>query len=405
MAVHFNIGELFWQLCRTDNPDGLWKIIDRLAISHPLYSEEISPEEILRMASSIALYGAGKFSEAVIDSWGKQGLKPDYCIDSDDRKWGTSIGDIQIIDPRVLFQNENPPLVVIAAMATNEIEEILEGWNIPYLYAERDGSVGYFSGHWLSRHRLEFDRVYCALSDDESRHVLLEVVKARMFQRYHFPMRGNYFSAEVALYPQYFREDIFTFSEPELFVDCGAFDGDTLIAFAAIMQRLGRFQWSAVALEVDKQNVSRIQSNLMLYGVDRAKIICAAVGKDNSVASSSSYFNCQQSAERCEVQSVSLDKVLLGASPTFIKMDIEGYEVDALAGAKEIISACHPKLAICSYHTSSQLLEVPLFILDNFPNYRLYIRHHSAGTLWETVCYAATEKNTCNTLKIRNGYV
>jgi FkbM family methyltransferase len=217
---------------------------------------------------------------------------------------------------------------------------------------------------------------------------MMGITEARMFQCYNFPMRGNYFSYEVASFPQYFCEDIFSFTEQELFVDCGAFDGDTLIAFAAMMWRIGRASWSAVAFEADKKNADLIERNLKCYGINCAKIICAAVGRDDTIASATSYFNCRQDGGYGNVQAVSLDKALRGVSPTFIKMDIEGYEQDALFGAKKLISAHRPKLAICSYHTSSQLLEVPLFILDNFPDYRLYMRHHSAGTLWETVCYA-----------------
>ena len=391
--MYFDVGELFWKLCQVGQPEDLWQVVDELAINHPICGDGRSPAEMFSRASSVVLYGAGKFSEDVIKSWGSQGLNPDYCVDSDERKWGGQVSNVLVRDPQALFEDTTPPLVVIAAMSTAEIENRLELWDIPYLYAERDGSVSYVSGHFLNQHRLEFDRVYRALADDESRRVMLAVVKARMFQRYSFPMRGNYFSAEVASYPQYFLEDIFCFSGQELLVDCGAFDGDTLISFAVLMQRLKSPGWSAVAFEADRKNFIHTLSNLARYRVECANVVNAAVGADDFVASSLSYFNCQNDAERYDVQVVSLDKALLGTRPTFIKMDIEGHEIDALSGARKTISAFHPKLAICSYHTSAQLLEVPLFILDNFPDYQLYMRHHSAGTLWETVCYAVAKKD------------
>lgn len=396
MHVTLDRDELFWRLCRVDSPTALWEVLDRLEVAHPLYREGYGAEEALKGAAQVVLYGAGKFAEAVIDSWAKQGISPDYCVDSDERKRGGSVRDIPVRDPQVLLQG-TPPLVVIAAMATSQIEEKLQEWNIPRLYAERDGSVGYFPGHWLGRHRAEFERVYRALSDGESRRVMLEVAKARMFQRYSFPMRGNYFSSEVASYPQYFREDIFSFSMQEFFVDCGAFDGDTLIAFSALMHRRRTPRWNAIAFETDRLNADRTRASLTRYGIGEVEVVCAAVGVRDAVASPSDYFNCRQGEECGEVRVVSLDKALAGTSPTFIKMDIEGHETDALAGGVGIIQACRPKLAICSYHTTSQLLEVPLFILDNFPDYRLYMRHHSAGTLWETVCYAAAEKDICKT--------
>ncbi len=388
MPIYFDIGECFRHLQHADRPADLWKIVDDLLIKHPYSNKGLSLKEITMNANPVVLYGAGKFAESVINCWQKDGIKPNYCVDSDSRKWGTSIKDIPVLEPQVLFQEENSPLIVIAAMATHEVEKELDARGISYLYAERDGSIGHLSGHWLNRHRVDFERVYVALADDESRRVLMEVAKARMFQWCHFSMRGNFFSADIASYPQYFCEEILSFSDGEVFVDCGAFDGDTLIAFAALMERLRKQSWSAIAFEVDRENFSQIETNLKRYGIDCVKVINAGVGKENAIAPSTSYFNCRQNSAAYEVQTVSLDKALLGITPTFIKMDIEGYELDALAGAKETIFKHHPKLAICSYHTTSQLLEVPLFILDNFPDYRLHMRHHSAGTLWETVCYA-----------------
>ena len=72
---------------------------------------------------------------------------------------------------------------------------------------------------------------------------------------------------------------------------------------------------------------------------------------------------------------------------TFIKMDIEGAERDALTGAAELIRRCRPELAICVYHAISDLWEIPLMIHDIEPSYRLYMRHHTP-LIYETVCYA-----------------
>ena len=75
---------------------------------------------------------------------------------------------------------------------------------------------------------------------------------------------------------------------------------------------------------------------------------------------------------------------------TFIKMDIEGSEIPALRGAKEIIETQKPKLAICVYHKPEDIWEIPELILDYVPEYRLYLRHYSI-TYTETVLYAIYE--------------
>ena len=82
-----------------------------------------------------------------------------------------------------------------------------------------------------------------------------------------------------------------------------------------------------------------------------------------------------------------LDQSLKDKKVTFIKMDVETYELKALQGAKEIITRQTPKLAISAYHYLSDLWEVPLAIKEMVPEYKIYLRHHSP-VVWDTDCYA-----------------
>ena len=58
-----------------------------------------------------------------------------------------------------------------------------------------------------------------------------------------------------------------------------------------------------------------------------------------------------------------------------IKMDIEGYEMNALKGAVETLKKFKPKLALSVYHGGEDLARVPLFIEDLELGYRMYLRH------------------------------
>uniref|UniRef100_UPI0025DD2048 FkbM family methyltransferase n=1 Tax=uncultured Succinivibrio sp. TaxID=540749 RepID=UPI0025DD2048 len=74
-------------------------------------------------------------------------------------------------------------------------------------------------------------------------------------------------------------------------------------------------------------------------------------------------------------------------SPTLIKMDIEGAELDSLKGASEIISKLKPKLAICIYHLPLDFYEIPKYLKALVPEYKFKIRQHE-DLFWETVLYA-----------------
>ena len=83
----------------------------------------------------------------------------------------------------------------------------------------------------------------------------------------------------------------------------------------------------------------------------------------------------------------SLDEALAGQRVTFIKMDIEGSELEALKGAEKTIREQKPKLAICVYHKPEDIWEIPELMLEFNEDYRFYMRHYSLAS-FDTVLYA-----------------
>lgn len=82
-----------------------------------------------------------------------------------------------------------------------------------------------------------------------------------------------------------------------------------------------------------------------------------------------------------------LDDVLQGKKCTFLKMDIEGSELNALKGAAETIKKWKPRLAICIYHKPEDIIEIPLYVKKLVPEYKLKMRQYSTY-FYDTVMYA-----------------
>ncbi len=88
------------------------------------------------------------------------------------------------------------------------------------------------------------------------------------------------------------------------------------------------------------------------------------------------------------IDSVALDDYFADKEPpTFIKMDVEGAELDALHGAERIIREHKPKLAVCIYHKKEDLVDIPKYLIGLDVGYKFYVRNYSLCGV-ETVLYA-----------------
>ncbi len=92
--------------------------------------------------------------------------------------------------------------------------------------------------------------------------------------------------------------------------------------------------------------------------------------------------------EKSEIKTVDtlIDNGTIKEKITFVKMDIEGAELQALEGMENMIKQDIPKLAICLYHRPQDMWEIPLYLYQIMPNYQFLIRHHDFEDN-ETVLY------------------
>jgi FkbM family methyltransferase len=93
-----------------------------------------------------------------------------------------------------------------------------------------------------------------------------------------------------------------------------------------------------------------------------------------------------QDKGQLQIEVDSIDNVIQDRI-TYIKMDIEGAELEALKGAKNTIMKYKPKLAVCVYHKQEDLITIPQYILSLNEHYKLYLRHYEENSC-ETVLYA-----------------
>ena len=187
----------------------------------------------------------------------------------------------------------------------------------------------------------------------------------------------------------YFPGDLVRPRTDEVFVDCGAFTGDTIDAFVAA--RGGQFD-RIVAVEPDPLNCAALRQRVATWSGqdrDRVRIAPVAVGSSRGTLRFETTGTAGSSMGSGDdtVEVVPLDEILADYLPTYIKFDVEGAERDALTGGSKVIATNMPVLAVCLYHRPEDLWDLPLLVQSMRPDYRLYVRRHS-DERWETVLYA-----------------
>ncbi|MCM1541796.1 MAG: FkbM family methyltransferase [Blautia sp.] len=222
--------------------------------------------------------------------------------------------------------------------------------------------------------------IFDMLDDEKSKRVFENILRYRASYNRKY-LRG------IIDGGQYFDKDIMRFSDDEVMVDCGAYIGDTIEEF---VKRNSEYK-HIYALEPDNNIIAFLKENAR-SAKDRLTIFpVAAWSKKETLSFADDGIGTghvgRGGGRRIEADSI--DNLLSGAYVSFIKMDIEGAEMEALTGACRTIQENKPKLAICIYHKYEDLYRIPMYVKSLVPEYRIYIRHYS-DTPSETVMYAIT---------------
>lgn len=237
----------------------------------------------------------------------------------------------------------------------------------------------YLQNNWHALHRL-----YNDLQDDGSRQTLLSVLEGRV--------TGDLsFFRSCSCPDMYEPKDIYTLSGREVLVDLGAYDGDTLSKFIEACPdyaaAYGFEPEPAFAEALDSLSRREANRGKKLSVVKKGAwhqtgtVSFAWDGNDGGTIRTG---NAQEGEVR--IQTVRVDDAVREPI-SFLKMDIEGAELNALKGSEKQISANHPKLAICVYHKPEDLTDIWEYLRDLVPEYRFYLRHHGAAGA-DTVLYA-----------------
>lgn len=190
---------------------------------------------------------------------------------------------------------------------------------------------------------------------------------------------------------QYY-DDFLDPREEEIVVDGGCFRCDTVERF--INWNHGRGYKKIISFEPDRGNYDICKNIIEQKGWRNVELIYGGLSDHDmesrivSNGDDTSYVSLDDIGNDT-VKLYALDSILRkwGGHISFIKLDVEGFELETLRGASSIIQRDHPRMAISLYHKVEDLEKIPKFIMKLSADYKFYLRIYSNAYL-EIVLYA-----------------
>ena len=230
---------------------------------------------------------------------------------------------------------------------------------------------------FYKEHSKDIKEIINILADDKSKEVYKDAIRFRCTHKLScFP--------DYNIYNQYFDKEIVPAKDDYVFLDGGSYIGDTVDSFISFCN--GKYS-RIICFEPDPQNIAVLESNSTnIENVYNEK-------KGLWDKKTSLFFSMEQTASKIaddgsvKVDVTTIDDETLCSNASFIKMDIEGAELNALKGAINTIKNNRPVLAICIYHSDNDMINIIKWVKNLDLDYRLYVRHHNFD-INETVLYA-----------------
>jgi FkbM family methyltransferase len=342
----------------------------------------------------IVIFGAGRLGRSILHGIAGTDLDAVSFADNNHRAWGTIADGLPVVSPQDAANEHSQDAVFVVAiwhpsqlplmsalldqlrtLGCRAVAFPLLFWRhpstfLPYFFWDLPANI--------LQHGEDIAAAFELLCDDSSRQSYADQLQLRL--RSDFDCVGAPLASD-----QYF-PGLFSLSSDECFVDCGSYTGDTIQSFISQTDNCFR---KVIAFEADPAVSGGLQTFINDIGI-RAALHNTVVGAHNGVvhfAGDGIGGGRITAASGCEVPCVCLDNALSRERVTFIKMDIEGAELQALEGAHRIIRRDRPVLAVCGYHKPDHLWRVLASLRNLAPDSALFVRSHCADGL-DTVCYA-----------------
>lgn len=345
----------------------------------------MSYNQILKNLKKVFIFGTKTLGLTAYNCCKKRGIQVVGFIDNNVKFQGQYIDKIQIYSLEQAVETNEDVWVIVASLTYwTQIEKQLKKSHIKkyihYALLTLYDSQSFIAADKsldnivedLIENKHKYIEIFNSVEDEISKLVMNNLLLFRMsFNTIYlveaYKISNNYGNV-------YFDTNIIKLDEEEVFVDAGAYLGETSLNF--IKQVSGRYK-KIYIFEPDKDMLNIAIKNLENF--KDIEFFEAGTGEKSEVLKFLKTGNMGGSITQygtTEIEIVALDEVIK-EKPTFIKLDVEGFEKETLLGAKKLITQNRPKLAISVYHKPADFWELYEFTKGLVGDYKVYVRHYT----------------------------
>jgi len=346
-------------------------------------------DAIKSSGAKIVLFGAGEMSRYTLTYLYQNDIAVECLCDNNKEKYNTMYMGLPIFDYEHMRKDLNGQKYhIIISTGPQYVDEIRIGLQ----QAGEKNKIFYLKGYeivgdkidyqYFKKNMDKFNLSFSLFEDEFSKKVFVNVLNAKLTGD--FSLYGKIKSDD-----EYFDPNLVSLNDDEIFLNVGPYKGNDIIEF--VKKTNGKFR-KIIAIEPDENMLFILKNRLHQHKIDNFEIHNKGAWHEqgtltfNGDLSGSSRFDYGNSNKIGNVTVDRIDNILDGNEITYIQMDIEGAEHNAIIGAEKTIKKYKPTMAISIYHRREDLFDLPLLINTFVPEYKFFLRHYT-DMQTETVLY------------------
>ncbi len=337
-------------------------------------------EELKNTTEPIIMYGTGNGADKVVDVLNELNIPLSGVTASSTFVRKREFRGFQVM-PIEHFEEIYDDFTLIITFGTS-IPDVME--NI-YKLSERHTvlvpvvpviGTEIFDRAFFNAHYEEIDLAYNLMADDFSKKIFKGYVE------FLYGGRLDTLKSITTTEDEAFK-NILNLHNNEVYVDIGAYRGDTVDTFLSYTD--GSYN-HIICAEPDTKTFKKLTDHCADLNSFEAHNV-AVTHVDGEIGFTDAHGRQSAVGGSVMQKSVTLKTLCGDKIPTYIKIDAEGCENEIISASGNIFTEHKPKLNVAAYHKCEDIFTLPILLNKLNSDYKIHLRHHPYIPAWDTLFY------------------